>query len=92
MSSAILKHMTKYKIHTTKGEDMSHAVTLLCNGCDQLHSIHQLPQDMPCILVKVYQTLSNTEFNKLFDSTKLKMQHALSYVSCDAFAVKHHLF
>jgi hypothetical protein len=92
MSSALLKHMTEYKIHDTKGEDVSHAVSLLCNGCDQLHSIHHLPQDMLRILVKVYQTTSNTEFNKLFELTELDMPQALSFVSCDVFAVQHHLF
>jgi hypothetical protein len=80
MSSGILKHMTAYKIHNTKGEDVSCAVPLVCNGCDQLDSIHQ---NMSCILVKVYEKTSNTEFNKLFELTKLDMEHALSSVSCN---------
>jgi hypothetical protein len=87
--SALLKHMTEYKIHNAKGEDMSCAVSLLCNGCDRLHSIHHLPQGMPCILVKVYHM---TELNKLFELTKLVMCWALSLVSCDFFAVQHHMF
>jgi hypothetical protein len=40
VSSAILKHMTDYKIGNPKGEDVSHAVTLLCNSCDHLHFIN----------------------------------------------------
>jgi hypothetical protein len=92
MSSALLKHMTEYKMCDIKGEDMSCAVPLLCNGCDRLHSIHHLPQDMLHILVKVYQTTSNTEFNKLFELTKLEMPQALSLVSHDIFAIQHHLF
>jgi hypothetical protein len=74
VSSALLKHMTEYKICNTKGKDVSRAVSLLRNGCDRLHSIHRLPQDMPRILVKVYQTTSNTEFNKLFELTELDMR------------------
>jgi hypothetical protein len=92
VSSALLKHMTKYKIRDTKGEDVSRAVSLLRNGCDRLHSIHRLPQDMLRILVKVYQTTSNTEFKKLFELTKLDMRQAPSSVSRDVFAVQHLLF
>jgi hypothetical protein len=86
--------MTEYKIHNTKGEgeDMSCAVSLLCNSCDCLHSIHCYLQDMLHILVKVYQMTSNTEFNKLLELTKLDMCQAPSLVSHDVFAVQHHLF
>jgi hypothetical protein len=81
--------MTEFKIRDTKGEDVSRAVSLLHNGCDRLHSIHHLPQDMLHILVKVYQTTSNTEFNKLFELTELNMRQAPSSVSHDVFAVQH---
>jgi hypothetical protein len=37
------------------------------------------------ILVKVYQTTSYTEFNKLFELTELDMCWALSLVSRDVF-------
>jgi hypothetical protein len=84
--------MTEYKIHDTKGEDVSRAVSLLHNDCDRLHSICCFPQDMPRILVKLYQTTSKTEFNKLFELTKLEMRQALSSVFRDVFAVQHHLF
>jgi hypothetical protein len=30
---------------------------------------------MPCILAKVYQMTSYTEFNKLFELTELNVQH-----------------
>jgi hypothetical protein len=92
VSSAILKHMTEYKICNIKGEDMSCAVSPKHNGCDQLISIHCLPQDMPSILVKVYQTTSNAEFNKLFGLIELEMHWAPSSVPCDIFAIQHHLF
>jgi hypothetical protein len=35
---------------------------------------------------------SNREYNKLFELMELEMRHALSSVSCDVFAVQHHLF
>jgi hypothetical protein len=47
---------------------------------------------MPRILVNVYQTTSITEFNKLFELTKLDIRRAPSLVSRDVFAVQHHLF
>jgi hypothetical protein len=47
---------------------------------------------MPSILVKVYQTTSNKELNKLFELTDLDMHQAPSSVSRDVFAVQHHLF
>jgi hypothetical protein len=91
VSSALLKHMTEYTIGDIKGEEVSHAVSLLCNGCDEPFSIHCLPQDMPRILVKVYQAKSNTESNKFLELSKLEMHQALSLVSCDVFAIQHHL-
>jgi hypothetical protein len=92
VSSAILKHMTDYKIRDSKGEDVSWAVTLLRNGCDRLYSVHRLPQEMPRILVKVYQTTSSRDFNKLFELLELDMRRAPTSVTRNVFAIHNHLF
>jgi Zinc knuckle len=92
VAEAVLHHMKAYKIRDTKGEDVSKAVTLLRNGCDQLHSVHKLPTEMPLFVVKVFQTTSNSEFNKIFAHEELQIHRNPYEDTKDAFAIPGHLY
>ena len=92
VADSVLKHIQNFKIRDIKGEDVSKAVTLLRNGCDRLHSVHRLPEDMTRTLVKVFQTTSNHEFNAYFAALEIDFRRDPMSSKRDQFAIRHFLF
>jgi hypothetical protein len=80
VADSIIKHIQSYKIRDVKGEDVS--VTLLRNGCDRLHSVHHLPNDMPRTLVQVFHTTSNGDFNRYFAAAEINIRVATPRPVC----------
>jgi hypothetical protein len=91
VADSIIKHIQSYKIRDVKGEDVSVSVTLLRNGCDRLHSVHRLPNDMPRTLVQVFQTTSNGDFNRYFAAAEIDIRRDPLSQRRDQYAVHHYL-
>jgi hypothetical protein len=91
IADSIIEHIQSYKIRDVKGEDVSVSVTLLRNGCDWLHSVHRLPNDIPRTLVQVFQTTSNGEFNRYFAAAEIDMRRDPLSQRRDQYAVHHYL-
>ena len=91
VADSIIKHIQSYKIRDVKGEDVSVSVTLLRNGCDRLHSVHRLPNDMPRTLVQVFQTTSNGDFNRYFAAAEIDIRRDPLSQRRDQYAVHHYI-
>jgi hypothetical protein len=91
VADSIIKHIQSYKIRDVKGEDVSVSVTLLRNGCDRLHSVHRLPNDMPRTLVQVFQTTSNGDFNRYFAAAEIDIRRDPLSQRRDQYAIHHYL-
>jgi hypothetical protein len=63
---ALQNRIKTLKLTNIPGEDVSKAVSLICRALVWLCMLKKVPDDLPRILLKVFQTSTVADFNALF--------------------------
>jgi hypothetical protein len=63
---ALQNRIKTLKLTNIPGEDVSKAVSLICGALVHLCMLKKVPDDLPHIILKVFQTSSVVDFNALF--------------------------
>ena len=76
VADTLISRLKSFKISTVQGENVPNVVSLVRNACRRLHDIYRLPQNIPLILLDLYQTTSVPEFNSIFAAESSARQYA----------------